>query len=39
MNNSAIHTENTDSRPITEVKQRRAWLVHRKVTAWEYHVL
>ena len=33
------HVENTGSRPITEVKQRRAWLVLRWVTAWEHHVL
>ena len=30
------HVENTGSRPITEVKQRRAWLVLGWVTAWEY---
>ena len=29
----------TGSRPITEVKQRRAWLVLGRVTAWEYQVL
>ena len=29
------HVENTSSRPITEVKQRRAWLVLGWVTAWE----
>ena len=33
------HVENTGSRPITEVKQRRAWLVRGWVTASEYHVL
>ena len=33
------HVENTGSRPITEVKQRRAWLVLRWVTAWERHLL
>ena len=33
------HVEHTGSRPITEVKQRRAWLVLGWVTAWEYHVL
>ena len=33
------HVEHTGSRPITEVKQRRAWLVLRWVTAWEHHVL
>jgi hypothetical protein len=33
------HVENTGSRPITEVKQRRACLVLRWVTAWEHHVL
>ena len=33
------HVENTSSRPITEVKQRRAWLVLGWVTAWEYQVL
>ena len=27
------HVENIGSRPITEVKQRRAWLVLRWVTA------
>ena len=32
------HVENTGSRPITEVKQRRAWLVLAWVTGWEYHV-
>ena len=30
------HVENTGSRPITEVKQRRARLVLGWVTAWEY---
>ena len=30
------HVESTGSRPITEVKQRRAWLVLGWVTAWEY---
>ncbi len=31
------HVENTGSRPITKVKQRRAWLVLRGwVTAWEH---
>ena len=33
------HVENTSSRLITEVKQRRAWLVLGWVTAWEYQVL
>ena len=33
------YVENTGSRPITEVKQRRAWLVLGWVTAWEYQVL
>ena len=33
------HIEHTSSRPITEVKQRRAWLVLGWVTAWEHHVL
>ena len=33
------HIENTSSRPITEVKQRRARLVLGWVTAWEYRVL
>ena len=33
------HVEYTGSRPITEVKQRRAWLVLGWVTAWEYQVL
>ena len=33
------HVENTGSRPITEVKQRRAWLVRGWVTASEYHLL
>ena len=32
------HVESTGSRPITEVKQRRAWLVLGWVTAWEYQV-
>ena len=32
------HVENTGSRPITEVKQHRAWLVLRWVTTWENHV-
>ena len=31
--------ENTGSRPISEVKQRRAWLVLRWVTTWEPQVL
>ena len=33
------HVESTSSRPITEVKQRRARLVLGWVTAWEYRVL
>ena len=33
------HVENTGSRPITEVKQRRARLVLGWVTAWEHQVL
>ena len=33
------HVECTGSRPITEVKQRRAWLVLGWVTAWEPQVL
>ena len=33
------YVEYTGSRPITEVKQRRAWLVLGWVTAWEYQVL
>ena len=33
------HVENTGSRPITEVKQRRARLVLGWVTAWESRVL
>jgi hypothetical protein len=33
------HVEYTSSRPITEVKQRRAWSVLGWVTAWEHHVL
>ena len=33
------HVENTSSRPITEVKQRRARLVLGWVTAWEHRVL
>ena len=33
------HVENTGSRPITEVKQRRARSVLGWVTAWEYRVL
>ena len=32
------HVESTGSRPITEVKQRRAWLVLGWVTAWEHQV-
>ena len=32
------HVESTGSRPITEVKQRRAWSVLGWVTAWEYQV-
>ncbi|KAL1128867.1 hypothetical protein AAG570_013401 [Ranatra chinensis] len=32
------HVEYTGSRPITEVKQRRAWSVPGWVTAWEHHV-
>ena len=32
------HAESTGSRPITEVKQRRARLVLGWVTAWEYRV-
>ena len=32
------HVEYTPSRPIWEVKQRRAWLVLAWVTGWEYHV-
>ena len=32
------HVESTGSRPITEVKQRRAWLVLGWVTAWEHRV-
>ena len=35
----SYHVENTSSRPITEVKQRRAWLVLGWVTAWEHHVM
>ena len=33
------HVENTSSRPITEVKQRRSWLVLGWVTALEYQFL
>ena len=33
------YVEHTGSRPITEVKQRRAWLVLGWVTAWEHLVL
>ena len=33
------YVESTGSRPITEVKQRRARLVLGWVTAWEYRVL
>ena len=33
------HVENTSSRLIPEVKQRRAVLVLGRVTAWEYTVL
>ena len=29
------HVENTGTRPISEVKQRRAWGVLRWVTTWE----
>lgn len=32
------YVESTGSRPITEVKQRRARLVLGWVTAWEYRV-
>ena len=32
------HVQCTPSRPIWEVKQRRAWLVLAWVTGWEYHV-
>ena len=32
------YAESTGSRPITEVKQRRARLVLGWVTAWEYRV-
>ena len=35
----SYHAENTGSRPITAVKQRRAWTVHRWVTALEHQVL
>ncbi len=34
----SYHVECTGSRPITEVKQRRARLVLGWVTAWEYRV-
>ena len=33
------YVENTGSRPITEVKQRRTRLVLGWVAAWEYRVL
>ena len=33
------HVECTASRPISEVKQRGAWLVLGWVTAWEHQVL
>jgi hypothetical protein len=33
------HVENTGSRSITEVKQRRARLVLGRETTWEYRVL
>ena len=33
------HVECAGSRPITEVKQRRAWLVLGWETAWEHQVL
>src|SRR4029434_8310352 len=33
------HTENARSRPISEAKQCRAWLVLGWETAWEYQVL
>ena len=35
----SYHGESTSSRPITEVKHRRAWLVLGWVTAWEHHVM
>ncbi len=34
----SYHVENTGSRPITEVKERRAWLLLGWVTAWEHQV-
>ena len=33
------HVENTASRPISEVKQRRVWSVLGWVTAWEHQML
>ena len=36
---TTLKVESTGSRPITEVKQRRARLVLRWVTASGYHVL
>ena len=39
MHGRPYHVKYIGSRPITEVKQRRAWLVLRWVTAWEHHVL
>ncbi|MCI4385109.1 hypothetical protein PGIGA_G00046460 [Pangasianodon gigas] len=33
------HPENARSRPISEAKQGRAWLVLGWETAWEYQVL
>ena len=33
------HPEHAQSRPISEAKQGRAWLVLEWETAWEYQVL
>ena len=35
----SYHVENTGPRPITEIKQRRAWLVLGLVTAWGPHAI
>ena len=35
----SYHVEKTGSRPITELKQRRAWLVLGLVTAWGHHAI
>ena len=35
----SYHVESTASRPISEVKQHRVWLVLGWVTAWEHQML